>query len=144
MSPGLQRPFTIVAFDWDGTAVMSRQEDAGPVRALIQRLLDLGIAIVITGANFPNIDRQLSAAASKRNLLPMITGVPSSSLPGGPSGREARGHPESGDRSISQPGDRPTGRGVDGAIRFGVTRLSGEVPSFQEGRDEFASNGAGD
>lgn len=72
MPSALHHPFAIVAFDWDGTAVMNRQEDASPVRALIQRLLDLGVAIVvITGTDFPNIDRQLSAgllARSKRNL----------------------------------------------------------------------------
>jgi kojibiose phosphorylase len=73
MSPALHHPFAIIAFDWDGTAVMSRQEDAGPVRALIERLLDLGVAIVvITGTNFSNIDHQLSTAIpapSKRNLF---------------------------------------------------------------------------
>lgn len=59
----LVRPFKIIAFDWDGTAVMSRREDAGPVRQLLVKLLDKGVyVVVITGTNFPNIDRQLSAA----------------------------------------------------------------------------------
>ncbi|MBI2940402.1 MAG: hypothetical protein HYY04_08185 [Chloroflexi bacterium] len=63
LPPQLIRPFKIITFDWDGTAVMSRREDAGPVRDLIERLLELGVAIVvITGTNFPNVDRQLSAA----------------------------------------------------------------------------------
>lgn len=59
----LLRPFRIVAFDWDGTAVMSRGKDASPVRELLGRLLELGVyVVVITGTSFPNVDRQLSAA----------------------------------------------------------------------------------
>jgi len=58
----LARLFKIIAFDWDGTAVMSRSEDADRVRQLLERLLRLGVSVVvITGTNFPNIDRQLSA-----------------------------------------------------------------------------------
>ncbi len=60
---GLARPFKVIAFDWDGTAVASRTEDAGPVRDLLEPLLRAGVSVVvITGTNFPNIDRQLSAA----------------------------------------------------------------------------------
>ena len=59
----LRRPFKIIAFDWDGTAVMSRQDDATPVRQRLERLLQLGVlVVVISGTNFDNIDRQLSAA----------------------------------------------------------------------------------
>ncbi len=59
----LERPFRIIAFDWDGTAVRNRWEDATPVREVIEHLLKLGVYIVvITGTNFQNIDRQLSAA----------------------------------------------------------------------------------
>ncbi|MDP2726721.1 MAG: hypothetical protein Q8P59_04185, partial [Dehalococcoidia bacterium] len=59
----LSRPFKIIAFDWDGTAVASRNEDATPVQRLLERLLELGVYIVvITGTNFQNVDRQLSAA----------------------------------------------------------------------------------
>src|SRR3990170_7844939 len=72
LPPALARPFRIVAFDWDGTAVTSRQEDASPLRELLGRLLQSGVPIVvITGTNFPNIDRQLSAAIQgphKRHL----------------------------------------------------------------------------
>lgn len=68
----LVRPFRIIAFDWDGTAVMSRQEDASAVRQLIEKLLEQGVyVVVITGTNFPNIDRQFSAAirgAHKQHL----------------------------------------------------------------------------
>ncbi len=72
LAPELVRRFKIVAFDWDGTAVMSRHEDAAPVRELLETLLHFGVLIVvITGTNFPNIDRQLSAAVQgphKRRL----------------------------------------------------------------------------
>lgn len=68
----LDRPFEVIAFDWDGTAVMSRGEDASAVRLRLERLLNLDVRIVIiTGTSFPNIDRQVSAAihgAHKRDL----------------------------------------------------------------------------
>ncbi len=58
----LRRSFRIIAFDWDGTAVGSRSEDATSVRLRIERLLRGGVVIVvITGTNFENVDRQLSA-----------------------------------------------------------------------------------
>jgi trehalose/maltose hydrolase-like predicted phosphorylase len=69
----LRGPFKIIAFDWDGTAVVDRREDATPIRTEIVRLLRCGIAVVvITGTNFGNIDRQLSAEITgpeKRNLF---------------------------------------------------------------------------
>ncbi|MHB1132834.1 MAG: glycosyl hydrolase family 65 protein [Chloroflexota bacterium] len=59
----LSRPFKIIAFDWDGTAVVDRHADALPVRNIIERLLELGVYIVVvTGTNFQNVDRQLSSA----------------------------------------------------------------------------------
>ena len=58
----LDRPFKAIVFDWDGTAVMSRKEDATKVRLLLEELLKLGVHIVvITGTNFGNVDRQLSS-----------------------------------------------------------------------------------
>jgi kojibiose phosphorylase len=65
-------PFRLIAFDWDGTAVSSRSEDAGPARGPIERLLRSGVlVVVITGTNLQNIDRQLASAIRgrhKRNL----------------------------------------------------------------------------
>jgi len=56
----LQQPLRILVFDWDGTAVTDRREDAGPTRDLLERLLDLDLLVVIvSGTNFGNIDRQL-------------------------------------------------------------------------------------
>ncbi len=60
-----ERPFGLIAFDWDGTAVASRSEDAARVRKAIERLLELGVyVVVITGTNFQNIDRQLTSAVT--------------------------------------------------------------------------------
>jgi trehalose/maltose hydrolase-like predicted phosphorylase len=73
LPPELCQPFRIIAFDWDGTAVAGRQEAAGPLRDQLERLLRLGVSVaVITGTNFPNIDRQFSAAVQgphKRRLF---------------------------------------------------------------------------
>jgi hypothetical protein len=61
----LDRPFKVIVFDWDGTAVMDRNEDASEVRLLLEVLLNLGVQIVvITGTNFGNVDKQLSACIS--------------------------------------------------------------------------------
>ncbi|HWR34570.1 MAG TPA: glycoside hydrolase family 65 protein [Clostridia bacterium] len=74
MKPSLvaDRRFRIIAFDWDGTAVASRAEDATPVRGPLERLLRCGVlAVVISGTNLRNIDCQLSRAIRgrhKRNL----------------------------------------------------------------------------
>ena len=68
----LARPFRALAFDWDGTAVASRADDATPARRPIERLLRAGVlVVVITGTNFPNVDSQLSRqmrGRHKRNL----------------------------------------------------------------------------
>jgi kojibiose phosphorylase len=76
MPAALDRPFRVLAFDWDGTAVADRQEDAGPVRGALEDLLRLGTAVaVITGTNFPNVDRQLTAAirGAHKRLLYVLT-----------------------------------------------------------------------
>jgi trehalose/maltose hydrolase-like predicted phosphorylase/hydroxymethylpyrimidine pyrophosphatase-like HAD family hydrolase len=68
----MDQRFRLIAFDWDGTAVSSRAEDATPVRRPLERLLRFGVlAVVITGTNLSNIDGQLSRAIKgrhKRNL----------------------------------------------------------------------------
>ncbi len=67
-----QRPFRIIAFDWDGTAVPDRNADATEVAAALEELLKLEILIVIvTGTNFGNIDRQVCSLINgphKRHL----------------------------------------------------------------------------
>jgi kojibiose phosphorylase len=73
LPPQLGRPFRIVAFDWDGTAVPDRRADAAPIRGPIERLLRRGVlVVVITGTNSQNVDGQLSRAIRgphKRNLF---------------------------------------------------------------------------
>ncbi|HEX7049438.1 MAG TPA: glycosyl hydrolase family 65 protein [Longimicrobiales bacterium] len=73
LPPPLRKPFRVLAFDWDGTAVVDRREDAARVRRPLERLLRAGVPIaVITGTNFGNIDRQFSGAIRgphKRHLF---------------------------------------------------------------------------
>ncbi len=57
--------FKLIAFDWDGTAVENRAADASQVARKIERLLELGVVIVvITGTNIRNIDRQFARLIS--------------------------------------------------------------------------------
>lgn len=57
----LDRPFRVIAFDWDGTAVMGRKQDARHVCKLLERLLRDGVSIVVvTGTNLANTVAQLS------------------------------------------------------------------------------------
>ncbi|MBI5546806.1 MAG: hypothetical protein HY901_23230, partial [Deltaproteobacteria bacterium] len=59
--PRLERPFRVIAIDWEGTAVAGRKEDPGAVNALLERLLRLGVSVVvITGTNLPNTVSPLS------------------------------------------------------------------------------------
>ena len=61
LTPPLDRRFRLIAFDWDGTAVANRTEDATAVRGPIERLLRSGVPIVvISGTNLRNIDDQFS------------------------------------------------------------------------------------
>lgn len=60
--PQLNKPFKIIAFDWDGTAVVNRKVDASYVTGKLEELLKLGVYIVvISGTNFGNIDKQYSS-----------------------------------------------------------------------------------
>jgi hypothetical protein len=73
LPPRVERPFRIIAFDWDGTAVAHRREDTDQLRESVERLLRLGvILVIISGTRFSHIDQQLSTAirgAHKRNLF---------------------------------------------------------------------------
>jgi kojibiose phosphorylase len=64
----LAKPFKVIAFDWDGTAVMGRKEDASEVNALLDRLLAEGVlVVVITGTNLTNTANQLAQVISGEN-----------------------------------------------------------------------------
>ncbi|HEY1480189.1 MAG TPA: hypothetical protein VGF46_09175 [Gaiellales bacterium] len=58
----LERPFGAVMFDWDGTAVLDRRQDASELRALVEALCASGCQLVITsGTHLENVDDQLGA-----------------------------------------------------------------------------------
>ena len=55
----LNKKFKIIAFDWDGTAVISRHSDASAAFKIITELLKMEVIIVIiTGTNLNNIQAQ--------------------------------------------------------------------------------------
>lgn len=56
---GARRRFRAVVFDWDGTAVADRRENASALVTLAEALLRQGVWLVpVTGTNFGNLDRQ--------------------------------------------------------------------------------------
>lgn len=58
----LLRPYRLVAFDWDGTAVENRQADATPLWNCLEKLLACGIRIaIITGTKAEHLLRQMPA-----------------------------------------------------------------------------------
>jgi hypothetical protein len=68
------RRFEAVVFDWDGTAVPDRQADAAAVRSVLERLVALGMdVVVVSGTHVGNVDGQLAArpapSATGRLLL---------------------------------------------------------------------------
>lgn len=69
----LNKSYKIIAFDWDGTAVHTRQDDISELITVLDRLLEYGIfVVVVTGTNFENIDKQFSShikGLHKKNLF---------------------------------------------------------------------------
>jgi trehalose/maltose hydrolase-like predicted phosphorylase len=56
------RRFEAIVFDWDGTAVTDRTQDATSVRAVIESLCAEGIDVaVVSGTHVGNVDGQLAA-----------------------------------------------------------------------------------
>lgn len=54
----LDRPFRLIAFDWDGTAVADRREEATALGRLLGELTARDVLVfVITGTHFGNLDR---------------------------------------------------------------------------------------
>ena len=63
----LAHPFRAIVFDWDGTAVAGRQDDAAPLARLLEALMRHGVwIVVVTGTNFGHIDRQLCRIVAPR------------------------------------------------------------------------------
>ena len=73
LPPELSRPFRLIAFDWDGTAVTSRQADATRVVGAIDRLLGAGVRVaIITGTSFENVARQLGSGIAREHARRLI------------------------------------------------------------------------
>ena len=73
----LNHAFKVIAFDWDGTAVANRRADATAVRAVIERLLDLGVyVVVVTGTNFGTSTTSLSSADPRPAQTPALRSAP--------------------------------------------------------------------
>jgi hydroxymethylpyrimidine pyrophosphatase-like HAD family hydrolase len=70
--PAIDKPFSLIAFDWDGTAVPNRQADAEAVTRLITELLTIPVTIcIITGTNAPNIQKQINPHLVLPNNAPL-------------------------------------------------------------------------
>lgn len=71
--PQLNKKYMLIAFDWDGTAVVNRQSSAKQFINTVIPLLQKNIKIcIVTGTNFQNIDRQFSSqfhSEYKKNLF---------------------------------------------------------------------------
>lgn len=69
----LNKSYRIIAFDWDGTAVHTRNDKIPELIIALEELLKRGIYIVVvTGTNFENIDKQFSSHITgihKKNLF---------------------------------------------------------------------------
>lgn len=69
----LGRAFSVLIFDWDGTAVANRSEDASVLAGILEELLALGVwIVVVTGTNFQNIDRQLCGLIAPRRRRRLV------------------------------------------------------------------------
>jgi len=71
--PELNKSYKIIAFDWDGTAVHTRNDDISKLISALEDLLKNDVFIaVVTGTNFRNIDKQFSSnikGSFKKNLF---------------------------------------------------------------------------
>lgn len=63
LPPALARPFSVVVFDWDGTAVIDRQENPSALRERLLTLSARGVtAVVVTGTHIHHVADQLGLA----------------------------------------------------------------------------------
>jgi len=87
------RPYSLIVFDWDGTAVTSRKEPADAVVRRVEPLSELGVTCaVITGTNINNLDEpffQRIKPALRHNILACMN-----------RGSEVFGFDENGDRTV--------------------------------------------
>jgi hypothetical protein len=84
-----ERPFDLVVFDWDGTAVPDRSADATEVRRRIEALSAAGVHVaVVTGTHVGNIDGQLQARPGGPGELHLCVNRGSEVFTVGPDGPE--------------------------------------------------------
>lgn len=69
----LARPFAAIIFDWDGTAVVDRKEDAEALVTLAEALLEQNVwLVVVTGTHYGHVDDQFCrfiAPARRHHLI---------------------------------------------------------------------------
>jgi hypothetical protein len=119
----LARAFRVIAFDWDGTAVENRREDATLVRERIQHLLGLNVYIVITtGTHFGNIEGQLTAAMQGPQMTHLYVCTNRGSEVYGFS---PEGEPEVRDRRQATPEEERLLTAAADAVRDTVTARTG-------------------
>ncbi|MHB8874452.1 MAG: glycoside hydrolase family 65 protein [Myxococcaceae bacterium] len=123
LEPPLDRRFRLIAFDWDGTAVVDRQGDASKVRGPIERLLRCGVlVVVISGTNHRHIDAQLSRAIDgphKRRLY-LATNRGSEVY-----GFDAHGEPALLEKRVATPGEEALLTSVADAVRAELAARTG-------------------
>ncbi len=82
----IERPFRVLVFDWDGTAVVDRRENASRLARSAEDLLTEQVwLVVVTATNLSNIDGQFcqllppplppSACWSAPTVAPRCTGL---------------------------------------------------------------------
>jgi kojibiose phosphorylase len=123
LAPELERPFRLVAFDWDGTAVASRHADATRVVAAIDGLLAAGARIaIITGTSFANVARQLGSGIGRDHArrLTVLTNRGSEAF-----GFDHRGAPELLYRRRATPEEERLLDAVADAVKDRLERRSG-------------------
>ncbi len=66
----VNRDFSVLCFNWDGTAVPDRRADVTALRSLIERLCALGVDVAIfSGTSVSNVDGQLLARPAAEGHL---------------------------------------------------------------------------
>ena len=83
----LDREFSLICFDWGGTAVESRAADAGALRSRVERLAALGVDVaVVSGRDVQGVDGQLRARPTVDGRLYLFLSRGSEVFAVGPSG----------------------------------------------------------
>lgn len=88
----LERPFQLIVFDWDGTAVTDRRADGTILRERLVALLEARfVLVIVTGTHIGHITRQLQIAG---HMLPERRLYAATNRGSEIYGFDAQGHPE--------------------------------------------------